>query len=87
MNIKNRTVERLAAEVAHRMGVSKTEAVRQALAAQLARLPTTGDGDRSQRLTAFLERDVWPTVPHDVLGRRLEKAEREAILGYGEEGV
>jgi len=37
LNIKNETVERLAAEVARRHGVTKTEAARRALEAELER--------------------------------------------------
>jgi antitoxin VapB len=35
----------------------------------------------------FLEHEVWPLVPADQLGRRLSRDERDAILGYGPEGV
>ncbi len=35
----------------------------------------------------FLEHEVWPLVPADQLGRRLTRAEEDAILGYGPEGV
>jgi antitoxin VapB len=87
LNIKNAAVERLAAEVARRLGVSKTEAVRRALESALARAPETTRGDRSARLVAFLENDVWPFVPPAVLGQARDERERERILGYGPEGV
>jgi hypothetical protein len=45
------------------------------------------DTSREARLKWFLEREVWPLVPEDQLGRTLSRAEEEAILGYGAEGV
>ena len=87
LNIKNAAVERLAAEVAERLGVSKAEAVRRALEAHLARTLEPSRDDRRAHLVAFLERDVWPFVPSDALGRDPDKLDRERILGYGEGGV
>lgn len=87
LNIKNETVERLAAEVARRHGVTKTEAVRRALEAELERSSEPSGAERAAHLVAFLERDVWPFLPTEILGRAPSKAERERILGYGEEGV
>jgi antitoxin VapB len=87
LNITNATVERLAAEAAHRLGVSESEAVRRALEAQLKRIADPSRAERAAQLVAFLERDVWPFVPDDTLGRGTDKRERERILGYGEEGV
>ena len=87
LNIKNPTVERLATEVARRLGVSKSEAVRRALEAQLERIAEPSRAERSAQLVAFLERDVWPYVPPDALGRAPDRRERELILGYGEDGV
>lgn len=88
LNIKNPAVERLANEVARLTGESKTEAIRKALEERRARLNfrLTGEG-REERLRRFLEHEVWPIVPKDQLGRRLSRAEEEAILGYGPEGV
>jgi antitoxin VapB len=87
LNIKNPAVERLAAEAARRQGVTKTEAVRRALEAQLAHLDEPSGRDRVASLVGFLERDVWPFVPAELLGRPVTKQERERILGYGDEGV
>jgi len=87
LNIKNEAVERLAAESARRLGVTKTEAVRRALEAQLARSTAPSDAERTEHLVTFLERDVWPYLPAGALGRAPTKAERERILGYGDEGV
>lgn len=87
LNIKNPAVERLAAEVARRLGVSKSEAVRRALEAHLERIAEPGHEERAAQLVAFLERDAWPFVPIDALGHAPDKRERERLLGYGEEGV
>lgn len=84
LNIKNDTVVRLAAEVARRRGITKTEAVRRALEAELERVEAPSDAERAEHLVAFLERDVWPFAP---VGRAPTKGERERILGYGEDGV
>lgn len=87
LNIKNDSVERLARELARRQGISKTEAVRRALEAQLERSPEPSGADRARQLVTFLERDVWPFVPTDLLGGAPDKRERERILGYGPDGV
>ena len=88
INIKNREVERLVSEVAEITGESKTEAVRKALAERKERLKLqVASENRGARLRRFLEEELWPTVPADELGRTLTRAEEEAILGYGDEGV
>lgn len=87
LNIKNDLVEGLANEVAKRQGITKTEAVRRALEAELARSATPSAADRAAHLVAFLQSDVWPFVPAEALGRATSKAEREHILGYGTDGV
>lgn len=88
LNIKNAEVERLAEEVAGLTGETKTEAIRRALEERRGKLvqriaKRTGDA----ALRRFLEREIWPLVPREVRGRRTTKGEREAILGYGGEGV
>ena len=88
LNIKNPHVERLIAEVARLAGESKTEAVRRAVEERRDRLLRRPPApDRAARLRYFLERELWPTIPPDVLGRALPKAGEEAILGYGDDGV
>lgn len=47
----------------------------------------TAQTERAARLRRVLEREIWPTVPAEVTGTRLSKAEEEAILGYGESGA
>lgn len=88
LNIKNRNVEELAAELSRLTGETKTEAVRKSLEERRNRLRyTLGAEDRSQRFRRFLERDVWSRLPKDQVGKRLTKTEEDAILGYGQEGV
>ena len=51
----------------------------------MVRFPTQSNpGDRLRRV---LEREIWPSVPPDQLGRQLTKDEEESILGYGPDGV
>ena len=88
LNIKNQEVERLVNEVVAVTGESKTEAIRLALAERRARLRQRVDpAARSERRRRFLEREIWDKVPDDQKGRAPTKAEREAILGMGEEGL
>ena len=88
LNIKNAEVERLAEEIARLTGESKTEAVRRALSERRQRLAHRIDAaDREGRLRGFLEREVWPLVPPDELGRRLTADEEDAILGFGPDGA
>jgi antitoxin VapB len=88
LNIKNDEVERLVNEVVAVTGESKTEAIRRALAERKARLRQRVNPDaRARQVRRFLEREVWSQVPQDQRGRAPDKAEREAILGYGGEGV
>ncbi len=48
-------------------------ALRQVLQAQSA--PSVPA--REERLTRFLEEEIWPLIPPDQLGKPLSKAERE----------
>lgn len=86
LNIKNADVERLAAEVARLTGESKTEAIRKALDERRRRLKGPSVADRRRRVLRLLER-IWSTTPKKELGRRLTRAEEDAILGYGPGGV
>lgn len=87
LNIKNPEVERLVDEVVDMTGETKTEAVRQALQERKRRLAVRkGGGDREERLIRFLEREVWPNIPPDQLGKPPTKEEIEEILGFGPEG-
>ena len=42
---------------------------------------------REERLTRFLEEEIWPLIPPDQLGKPVSKAEREEILGFGQDGA
>jgi antitoxin VapB len=88
LNIKDPETVRLAAEVASLAGESKTKAVRQALAERKQRLLLEkGGGTVADRLTEWLEREVWPTLPPGVRGSSITKEEEEDILGFGPDGV
>jgi antitoxin VapB len=88
LNIKDPVAERLAAEVAALTGESKTRAVRVALEERRDRLALrVARRDRGTELRRFLEQEVWSQMPREALGQPITRAEREAILGYGEEGV
>jgi antitoxin VapB len=87
LNIKNASVERLAAEVARMTGESKTEAIGKALEERRRRLKAVPARSRRAAVLAFLRNDVWTHVGPDQLGRSLTRAEEDAILGYGPEGV
>jgi antitoxin VapB len=88
MNIKDPQTEALAAEVAALANETKTQAVRTALEERKERLEArTRRHARARRIDRFLEDEAWPQIPDTVIGRPVPKAEREAILGYGPEGV
>lgn len=88
LNIKNREVERLATEIADLTGETKTETVRRALVERRERLAhQVVRRKKSASFLRYLEEEVWPEIPEGELGRRLTKAEKEEILGYGPEGV
>ena len=87
LNIKNAEVERLAIEVARLTGESKTEAIRRALEERRRRLKNVSADTRRARVLRFLEKNVWPTLPPDQMGRRLSREEEDDILGYGKGGV
>ena len=88
LNIKNEDVERLLDEVVALTGESKTEAVRRALEERRQRLALRSGGRPEEvRLVTFLEEELWPQIPAELMGTRLSKQEEEEILGYGESGV
>lgn len=88
LNIKNQDVEHLLDEVVEITGESKTEAVRQALEERLQRLSLRVPGDNDfGRLINFLEEEIWPQVPPELMGVGINKKEREDILGYGDWGI
>ncbi|PBA08431.1 type II toxin-antitoxin system VapB family antitoxin [Mycobacterium avium] len=78
LNIKDPEVDRLAAEVAARLGITKTAAIRQALNAQLTLL-TAHRTDRVEALREVMRTEIWPLLADR---NPVSKAEREQILGY-----
>jgi len=88
INIKNTQVEKLLDEVVQMTGESKTEAVRKALEERSRILALKSVRSRGeQHLYAFLDDEIWPIVPPELVGSRLTKAEEESILGYGDIGA
>lgn len=88
MSIKNPEVERLVAEIVAATGESKTEAIRRALHERRQRIAFAVPHEhRRVEAMSFLDREVWPQVPGDLLGRPSDRAEEDRILGYGTEGV
>jgi antitoxin VapB len=87
LNIKDPETERLAAEVAALMGETKTGAIRYALRQVLQAQSAPSARQREERLTRFLEEEIWPLIPPDQLGKPVSKAEREEILGFGQDGA
>ncbi|HLW75842.1 MAG TPA: type II toxin-antitoxin system VapB family antitoxin [Bryobacteraceae bacterium] len=86
LNIKNREVERLAAEVAAMTHETKTQAIRRALEDRKAKLEADKP-PRRRDIRAALEKYIWPYIPAEVRGKKITKEEREEILGYGPDGV
>lgn len=87
LNIKNPRVERLAAELSRITGETKTEVIRRALEDRKARLSIgVRPVDRVKQVMQYLESEVWPNIPPRVRGKKITKAEREAILGIGSGG-
>jgi antitoxin VapB len=88
LNIKDPRTEQLATDLARLTGETKTGAVRTALEERRRMLAQrVVQQDRHARLRRLLEVEIWPQVPDEVLGRPLTREQREAILGYGPEGV
>jgi antitoxin VapB len=81
LNIKDSEVDRLATELAARLHTNKTDAIRQALYAQLALLESRA-GDRQERLFDVLRTEIWPLLTDR---SPITKREREKILGYDPE--
>lgn len=87
LNLKNRDVDRLAAEVAAMAKETKTEAVRKALLERKSRLASTQRSlKRSERAKGILE-EFRASFPSGLLGKRLSREEEDEILGYGPGGV
>lgn len=88
LNIKNEEVETLLNRVTRATGESKTEAVRKALRDRLEKVNRdSAEANARTRRLSFLETELWPQIPENLLGTKLTKDEEEAILGFGEHGV
>lgn len=88
LNIKDPEADRLAGEIAALTGDSTTRAVTVALRERRERIERVASAtDRVASLRRLLETEIWPRVPARELGKPRSKAEREAILGYGPDGV
>lgn len=84
LNLKNKEVEKLAAEVAERTGETKTEAIRVALMERKSKLEEE-HLHRREAARRWLEEEVWPNVPEHAR-RAVTKEEEEEILGFGPNG-
>ena len=75
LNIKNIKVEKLVNEVVTITGESKTEAIRKALEERQARLSFSINvvETKEKRLLSFLNEDVWPLIPADLLGKEISQ--------------
>jgi antitoxin VapB len=88
LNIKDPETEQLATEVAAMTGESKTGAIRTALRERRERLALQhAAGDRERALRTLLEKEIWPSLPDEMVGRAPSVEEQDAVLGYGREGV
>ena len=89
LNIRDEETEALVARIAALTGETQTEAVRRAAQQQLESLGRALPPRRkmsAEEMQTWLENEIWPTVPKELLGKSISKAEREEILGYGPEG-
>jgi antitoxin VapB len=89
LNIRDKETEQMAAEVARLTGESEAEAVRQALRERRDRLPPEKRAGNRKRgdLRRYLETEIWPRIPTDLLDRPpMTKAEKAKLLGYGPDG-
>ena len=87
LNIKNASVELLAAEVAALTHETKTEAIRKALEERRARLQAmSGKAPGRKGLREHLEKSVWPLIPAAEMGRALSREDEDKILGSGPDG-
>jgi antitoxin VapB len=88
LNIKDDETERLASEISGWTGESKTGAIRTALRERRERLILQRKSvDRQRLLRDVLEREIWPRVPADMIGRGPTREEQDEILGYGPAGT
>jgi antitoxin VapB len=82
LNIKDAETETLANELASLLNITKTAAIRHALRAQLALLESRNHQRLDQALEV-LRSEIWPLTADSA---PITKEDREAILGYNEQG-
>ena len=92
LNIKDKETEALVNEIASLTGETKTGGgapggPRKAAASAAAGAPE-GREKRRGEFRRWLETEIWSKIPPESLGQEpMTKAEREAVLGYGPDGV
>ncbi len=88
LNIKDKETEALVAKIASLTGESEADAIRIAARERVERLELeAGNPRRSpEAFRHWLETEIWPNVPKELLGKGISKAEREEIMGLGPEG-
>jgi antitoxin VapB len=89
LSIEDKETEALVARIVELTGETETAIVRKGARQRLDRIaaePKPGPKMTAEELHHWLETEVWPRVPKDVLGKKITKAEREEILGYGPGG-
>jgi antitoxin VapB len=93
LNIEDEETLKLAAEVAEMTGDTETGAVREALREKKERLGSAargeavGRGQKPHNMQEWLEKEIWPRIPAELLDKEpMSKEEKEELLGYGPEG-
>ena len=87
VSIENDEVERLVGELAELTGETETEVVRRSLVERRLRLVCGVARPKRKRWMAFLEHEVWPTIPENELGLRLTNEEQDERRTRGDPGV
>ena len=83
LNLKDEETVALVAEVARRLGMTKTGAVRELARQKLVELDGDDISATTERYTSlldFLETEIWPKTA----GTSISKTEMEQLLGYDE---
>jgi hypothetical protein len=84
LNLKDEETVALVTEVASRMGVTKTRAVRELARQRLAELDLANQSERVRReaeVTEWLRNEVWPQT---AALTPLSRTEQEELLGYND---
>jgi antitoxin VapB len=86
--IKDEETEALVAKIASLTGESEADAIRIAARERVERLELEAGRRKrtSEEIRRWLETEVWPFVPKELLGKAISKAEREEIMGLGPDG-